>query len=275
MTVPELHLSDLALSRRLERAEAVAGASFVEARGAAGGAEWVEICGAYALYDGPASPVTQTFCLGLFDMPGQGDMQRIEGFFQDRGAPVFHEVSPLADPRMLPLLGERGYHPMELTSVMFLPLRSRVAQSWTGPPALTARLLSGTGECGVWADTAARGWSDSFPDSGVLASLFQAVSAREGALSFLAEWEGQAIATGALWIHEGVALLAGASTVPEWRRRGAQRLLLESRLAYAADAGCDLAMICTAPGGESQRNSERQGFRIAYTRIKWQLFARG
>jgi hypothetical protein len=28
------------------------------------------------------------------------------------------------------------------------------------------------------------------------------------------------------------------------------------------------------PGGASQRNAERHGFRIAYTRIKWQLARR-
>jgi len=29
-------------------------------------------------------------------------------------------------------------------------------------------------------------------------------------------------------------------------------------------------MMCAAPGSASQRNAERQGFRIAYTRTKWQ-----
>jgi hypothetical protein len=72
-------------------------------------------------------------------------------------------------------------------------------------------------------------------------------------------------------ICEGVALLAGASTVPEARKQGAQLALLDSRLSYAAENGCDLAMMCTLPGTASQRNAERQGFRIAYTRIKWQL----
>jgi len=39
----------------------------------------------------------------------------------------------------------------------------------------------------------------------------------------------------------------------------------------AESQGCDLAMMCAQPGSASQRNAERQGFRIAYTRIKWQL----
>jgi GNAT superfamily N-acetyltransferase len=89
--------------------------------------------------------------------------------------------------------------------------------------------------------------------------------------SFLAEKDGKPIAAAALFIHDGVALLAGASTIPEARRQGAQSVLLDARLRYAYEAGCDLAMMCAEPGSSSQRNAERQGFRIAYTRMKWQL----
>src|ERR1019366_6004053 len=60
------------------------------------GAQWIEAAGAYAMYDGVRSPCTQTFGLGLFQMPTAADMTRLEAFFQDHGAPVFHEVSPLA-----------------------------------------------------------------------------------------------------------------------------------------------------------------------------------
>ncbi len=87
--------------------------------------------------------------------------------------------------------------------------------------------------------------------------------------SFLAELDGTPIAAGGLTIHGGVALLAGASTVPEGRRQGAQNALLAARLRFAEEKGCDVAMMCALPGSASQRNAERQGFRIAYTRIKW------
>ena len=42
---------------------------------------------------------------------------------------------------------------------------------------------------------------------------------------------------------------------------------------YAFDRGCDLAMMVAEVGSESQRNAERKGFRIAYTRTKWKLSA--
>jgi len=87
---------------------------------------------------------------------------------------------------------------------------------------------------------------------------------------FLAELDGRAIATAVLSIYDGVAHLAGASTIPDGRRRGAQNALLDARLRFAAERGCDLALMGAAPGSGSQRNAERNGFRIAYTRVKWQ-----
>jgi GNAT superfamily N-acetyltransferase len=72
-------------------------------------------------------------------------------------------------------------------------------------------------------------------------------------------------------MHNGVAILAGASTDPAFRGRGAQAALLDTRLRYATEAGFDTAMMGALPGSASQRNGERQGFRISYTRIKWQL----
>lgn len=96
-------------------------------------------------------------------------------------------------------------------------------------------------------------------------------SSVEVATCFLAELDGEAIGAAALFMHGGVALLAGASTVPEGRKKGAQSALLDARLRTAASQGCDLAMMVAAPGSASQRNAERNGFRVAYTRTKWQL----
>ncbi len=263
--------SDLNLSRRLERAEARGNAEFVEARAAvepASGACWTAVAGCYAMFDGVESPLTQTFGLGLFEAASDADFKRLEEFFKERAAPVYHEVSPLADPTTFMLLNERGYEPFEFTSVMFRPLSmSTAARPDSG---VSVRVVA-PGEHELWAQTAARGWSEFEGLGDFILGLSRVSAARADGLSFLAELDGRAVATGALSIWEGVALLAGASTVPEARRRGAQLALLDARLAYAAEHGCDLAMMCALPGSASQRNAERQGFRIAYTRIKWRL----
>ena len=268
------HVTDVALSQRLERAEAKASAAYVESRSHAApalGAEWRDFDGTYAMFDGVGSPLSQTFGFGLFSSPTSVQLEAIESFFQERGAEVFHEVSPLADPVVLGLMAERGYQPIELTSVMHSRLTSGRARSHRPPaPALVVRRVEAGGE-DAWAETAARGWSET-PEAAAFIRDFGTVSARaSGTVCFVAEWEGHPIAAAATAVHDGVALLAGASTDPAFRGRGAQAALLDTRLEYAASMGCELAMMGALPGSASQRNGERQGFRIAYTRIKWQL----
>jgi len=265
--------SDLSLARRLEKTEARGNVEFVEARAKAfpnSGAQWMEVAGAYAMYDGVTSPLTQTFGLGLFETVSGAVIEQIEEFFRERGAPVFHEVSPLADLTLLALLNDRGYQPLEFTSVMFRPIRPGVRFTELRNEMIRVRMVSGD-ENELWARTAASGWSEFTELADFMLELAQVSAKRSDALSFLAELDGQPIATGALSICEGVALLAGASTIPEGRKQGAQLALLDTRLRYAAEQGCDIAMMCAQPGSASQRNAERQGFRIAYTRVKWRL----
>ncbi len=83
--------------------------------------------------------------------------------------------------------------------------------------------------------------------------------------------DGRPGAAGVLCIHEGVALFGGSATIPELRRRGLQSALLNERMRYAHDHGCDIAMMVALPGSDSQRNAERKGFHVAYTRTKWRL----
>ena len=271
-------LADLDLSRRLEWTEARSNIAFVEARARISpetGAEWIEVAGAAVMYDGVASPCTQTFGLGMRAHLLEHDLERIETFYLERGAPVYHEVSPLADIAVHQLLCRRGYQPVEMTSVMFRDLAAEAGESRLGGPGVGEAEVKvrvvGQEECPEWARLAAEGWSELAEYADLMYDLAMVTASRTGALSFLAEIAGQGVATAGLSIVDDVALLTGASTVPAARRQGAQRALLNYRLAAAARAGCRLAMICAQPGSASQRNAEREGFRIAYTRIKWGL----
>jgi hypothetical protein len=296
--------SDRLLSQKLERTEARANADFVETRARldpASGAMWIEVGGAYAMFDGVESPCTQTFGLGLFDSITDAELERLEEFYREREAPVFHEVSPLADPSLLPLLTERGYRPIELTSVMYRELDFRVpAVSSTpaasrslgydenSPPVLggvaaasadgvvpseriKTRVINES-EAELWAATSAAGWASEMEGLADFMLGFGRISARcQGAYPFLAELDGSAISTGMLFIYDDVCVLAGASTVPEGRNQGAQSSLLADRLSFAAERGCKLAIMGALPGSQSQKNAEKNGFNIAYTRTKWHL----
>jgi hypothetical protein len=262
--------SDLDLARRLEITEAHAGARFVEARAKVlpqSGARWIDVAGTYAMYDGATSAATQTFGLGLSETFTSGDLDSIEAFFKGFGAPVFHEVSPLAGLPVMDLLIDRGYRPVELTSVMYRDIFRDMNRLTTRNNQIRVRLI-GENEHDLWAMTMAEGWSDIADLSALFTEMGKIRACTEDAFSFLAELDGKPIAAGGLNIRKDVALLAGACTISEGRNQGAQFELLDCRLRYAASQGCTLAMMCAEPGGRSQRNAERNGFRIAYTRIK-------
>jgi GNAT superfamily N-acetyltransferase len=263
--------SDLTLSRRLERAEGHAGAQYAETRRSLfpdSGAGWIECAGAYAIFDGVDSPITQTFGLGIFEELSPAALDAIEGFFLDRGAPVLHEVSPFAGVAALNLLCQRSYRPIEISNVLYRPVEKPTAEL----PSHVRVRVTGPEEAQLWTNISARGWAHEHPE--LLDFLLQVgaiISAREQSLCFLAEIDGQPGAAGVLCVHDKVALFGGAATIPELRRRGLQMALLHERMRYAFDHECDLAMMVAAPGSDSQRNAERKGFRIAYTRTKWQL----
>lgn len=267
-----MQFADLALSRRLERAEGYACIQYVEARRKLfpdSGAEWMECAGTYAAFDGVESPLTQTFGLGLFEDLSVGALDTIEHFFLEHEAPVRHEVSPFAGVAALELLCDRGYRPVEVSSV----LRRTVELPAETQSDVTVRLI-GSEEAQVWSNTSARGWSDEHPEfRDFLLDLGAIIAAGEHSLCFLAEQDGTPGAAGVMCIHDGIALFGGAATVPEMRRRGMQAALLRERMRHASEQGCDVAMMVTQPGSDSQRNAERSGFQIAYTRTKWQLRA--
>jgi GNAT superfamily N-acetyltransferase len=263
--------ADLALAKRLERAEGHACWQYAQARcrvipGC--GSEWMECAGANVVFDGVESPITQTFALGILEELTTAALDTIERFFSDRGASTSHEICPLVGPSKIALLCDRGYRPIEVSSVLYRSVEPPAPLEDSGINVIVA----GPKEAPIWADINARAWTHDHPELLPFMQDFGTMAAaRDYGSCFLAEFEGQPAAAGSLSIHDGVAVFAGAATLAEFRCRGLQGALLQARLQYAFEQGCNLAMMVAEAGSNSQRNAERKGFRIAYTRTKWQL----
>lgn len=263
--------ADRELAKRLEAAEGYACAEFADARGRVdpqSSSAWMKCAGATVVFDGVDSLITQTFGLGLFEALTPGALDEIEQFFRIRGAEAMHEVCPFAGTGAFGLLCERGYRPFEISNVMYCVVK-KAANSL--PPNIRVRVVAAD-EAELWSSVSARGWTHEHPEfEEFVRGIGPVCVARQNSPCFLAEIDEVSGAAGALILHEGVALFGGAATVPELRRRGLQAALLQQRMHYAAEQKCDLAMMVAEAGSNSQRNAERQGFRVAYTRLKWRL----
>jgi hypothetical protein len=267
--------ADRQLAERLEAAEGFACMQFAAARKRVHPdttSTWTRIGGADVVFDGIDAPTTQTFGLGLFAPLTAGHLDTIEQFFLSRSTTPMHEICPFAGADSMDLLCARGYRPFEVSNVLY----RTIEQPASHQPEGTRVRVVGMDESELWSAINARGWAHEHPEfENFLKSTGALLVARENSPCFLAEIDGTPAAAGALSIYKGVALFAGATTVPEHRRRGLQGALLSERMRYAVEQGCDLAMMVAEAGSNSQRNAERQGFRVAYTRLKWKLVKAG
>ncbi len=105
---------------------------------------------------------------------------------------------------------------------------------------------------------------EDFPRDVITAAERDLVAA--GSARYVARRDGVVAGGAGLRITGAIAQLTGAATAPAHRRRGVQTALLEARLADAARAGCEIAVVTTQPGSKSQQNVQRRGFDLLYAR---------
>ena len=221
------------------------------------------------MFDGVQSPLTQTVRPWVVRRAVGRTHGGARAFFHDRGAPVQHETSPVAGHELVKLLVDRGYHPIEYTSVLYQPISVEAAPEARNPSIQVQPIESV--EHGVWTRTFVDGWSDAADLGDFLHEAGRVQAHVAGAHRFLAEGRGTSCRGGRA-LHPRQRRASGRRQHDSIREtKGCAAGPLNARLRFAAAAGCDLAMMGAMPGSGSQRNAERNGFRIAYTRVKWLL----
>jgi GNAT superfamily N-acetyltransferase len=256
--------------RRLERAEIAAWRDFYRAASPASAAA----CGLGLLEDegtlgvrAAAADVlglNRVIGLGLERPASEAAIEKLVEFFVAESVPRFFvQVSPTAAPADVgELLATRGF---------------RHYNNWvkfyrdTSPPPpvstdLTIRMIDEdeapafgriVAACFDWPEPAASWVADTV--------------GRDGWRHYMA-FDGDApAATGALFVSEGLGWIDFATTLPEYRGRGAQSALLAQRIRDAAELGCEGLVVETAEDrpekpAPSYRNQLRFGFEVAYVR---------
>lgn len=267
-------LADSALARRIERtavAELCAWIDDARTTGVYPGATAFRVAGGAAVWFSPGNILNGSFGLGMDREIEQEEVAAMVAFLGERGTLAKTGVCPHADPSLLRWLAEAGFVTTGFETVLYQPLPA----ADTAPPTegVEVRIAATEAERAVWADLEARGFTG---DRTTAADheLSRAISRRTDALPFIGYLDGEPAGTGMLTFADGIAFFNGDSTLPSARNRGVQSSILAERLRHASAAGCDLAVIEAAPGGTSQRNQLRAGFRVAYTRVSLELPAR-
>lgn len=265
---PELIFLTAADARRMEAAEehgALCYAQALRPQHPEWGIAWEEFCGGHLVFVARKSPVGRAHGLGFSGKVTPQDVEHVEQFYFDRQADAQVDVCPYADPSLFTSLNERGFQVEEFNQTL---------ARWVSPQERFAAELQGIEirrvqleEARLWsALLAGIFFADEAPQ---FETLFLPWAAPQHPLSLAAFVDGRMVAgAGGLIVPEHkMAGLFGAGTLSEFRGRGIQRAFTQERLRLVQQAGCDLAVTLTMPGTTSQRNVERAGFRMAYTKV--------
>jgi hypothetical protein len=264
----------LALARRIERSQARSCAAVAEGlrRLGEGAPEVLEIGGGLSVFVRAGSPMNRVIGIGLDG--GTLDavqLAKVETCWRRRGEASRFEVATLADPAVAAQLTARGYLLVGFENVLGRQLDSAIAPA---SPDIAVEVVESAADRAAWREVAIAGFSQ--PDGtgaghaalsrAVLEQVFDDVRHLRGTHDYLARIGGVAAGAASIRIDDGMAVFAGATTLPAFRRRGVQNALVAGRLAAARRAGCDLAVVTTAPGTLSQANAQRHGFALIYSR---------
>lgn len=263
-----MFFADLELAQRLESAETECSASCAAAsiRSDPACAGFVERAGGgAALCFAPGSPLNKCVGMGLDGQVPEADLDRIESLFRPRGGRVLIDLCPLADPQFIQLLAARGYTASEFENVLAMSLEDWRPSADAHGAAVQVRLAR-PDEALLWSRTLGRGFAEGADIPEDIVRLGTTIFNAPGGCAYFALVDGQVAGGGGMSIHKRTAALYGTAVLPEFRGRGVQTALLRTRLRDAIAAGCDLAKVVTRPGTTSQRNAERTGFRVVYTK---------
>lgn len=222
------------------------------------------VAGGVATSMGRGGSLSQAIGLGMCGPVEEQDIVALEELYRGAGLPARICLCPHADAALFALLGARGYRLTGMESVL---ARSLALQEAAPDRGETMVRIAGPTEAALWVETVDAGFRGEGEEGDrALLDVFEALFFVPSSTYFLATLGTSVAGGGAVDLSGGVAFLFATSTRHGYRSRGVHTALLQARLAFARERGCDLAVIETAPGSASQRNAERQGFRVVYMR---------
>jgi len=248
--------SNLALATRLEKAAAQLGYDAIPAhRGlfASSTAEAMPAGSGVAVFLNEDSPLTQVRGAGMAEF----SLDEVEAFYAERMAPVTFTLTPFADPALFTNLSRRGYE--------FGTFENVLVRSVSEADILTDPDIAMADDSREWGGLMAEAFFGFVTPMGV--DLGQTLFALPTCRNLIVRAGVEPAAGAQLDIRDRLGVLQCDGTLARFRGEGLQTKLIRARLSMAAEAGCDIVTADTAPGSQSQRNYERQGFRVAYTKM--------
>ncbi|GGB34118.1 GNAT family N-acetyltransferase [Virgibacillus dakarensis] len=190
-------------------------------------------------------------------------------FYKERGVPARFEITPAhASLELFKALHEKGYFQSGFHTALAGSLSHDVITNEETDASISIRKIR-EHEFETFGDIYTKGFHmPSFLKEHV-AQNNKVLYNHDNWTFYLASYEGEPAGIGVLFEYDGIGTLAASATIPELRNRGVHSALILKRLQQAKQHNCNLIVGQATYGSVSQKNMERAGMRIAYTKSIW------
>jgi len=212
-------------------------------------------------------------CIKGFSGQDEDKLEHITAFYREKERKPQLDVNPAgSSPQLLQSLLRHGWVPESFHSVLY---GSPLGQLPELPASIEVQEVHEEEQFDLYAEVhcVASGMSAVHKHHFINNNI--GLLRRPGWRLFLARKDGNPAAVAAMHSSGGIASLALAATLPEYRRQGLHTALLQRRMYEAGLSGCELITAQAGFAGTSQNNMERVGLRMAWTRTVWTLSVPG
>lgn len=191
-------------------------------------------------------------------------------FYNERGIPVRFEITPAhASPELFKNLSAKGYAQSGFHTALCGSLTDDFIMQSEASTFISIREFK-QNEFDVFGDIYTKGFNmPSFLKEHV-AHNNKILHNNEYWTFYIASFKGEPAGIGVLFQYNGVGTLAASATITELRNKGIHRALILKRLQQAKHFDCNIIAGQAAFGSVSQKNMERAGMKIAYTKAIWE-----
>jgi len=227
----------------------------------------MKITGGWATCDGIDAYNTQVIGWGANGEVSDDEIDQVLKFYENKPGRVRIEISCFADRTLIMRLENRGFRVRGWIVTAGKDIIEEDKNFEFKSPFKC--FLATEKDEEVWVDTMNRGFLDNEDgelDPGLL-PMGKAVFRSESIIPFIAYEGDKAVASSSLTVKDNIACLVAATTLPSFRRKGAQRDMQKIRIAHAAKMGAKTLLFEGLPGTESLHNAYKRGITALYSSV--------
>jgi len=206
-------------------------------------------------------------CLTLDQPVDVASLDELTAFYRERGRPPRLQTTPYQHETLFEALATSGFTLYERETVLWR--QAEHASDRQRVDGLVFDKVDATDPIAVQAfvDSQARGFFADAPFPEGMKPITERVLSMTRCHFWLLRLNGKVVGSGGLELFESCAVFIAGTVVPEARRRGLHRAFMAHRMRRARELGASYVTVGSTPGGPTERNALREGFRVAYTQL--------